>query len=330
MRPARARGVLRVARTTLAILVLGGGCEVLVDGKIHDVHCDDEGAVGPPACPVGSMCTRGTCVTATLGTVCTTDDDCGRGDFCLDASAFGGTGAPRCTRACCSSADCDPDPGFVCAIAPGSAGNVCRLASDVGRAEGGSEKPGASCDRDADCRSGRCSEGHCADTCCSDTGCSAYDHACRFGAGPAGEPNGFWCAPPDVKKERYATCASHDECASGLCIPLAPDPAPRCSVPCCDSSACELEPGKGTPVACAPTQVDGVWIRACSALVAGIAAGAVGSACNADGECRSGHCDAAQRCSDACCSDASCGDPSSFVCRPMREPSSWALRCTAK
>ncbi|MFT3773230.1 MAG: hypothetical protein QM820_48240 [Minicystis sp.] len=330
MLPARGQRTIPAARAVIAIALFGAGCEVLIDGKIEDVHCQDEGAVGPPACPVGFACTGGRCIPTELGGSCRSNADCGHGDFCLDPTAFGGDGAPRCSRTCCSSSDCDPDPRFVCWNAPAGAGSFCRAASEIDRAKGGSGKPGASCDRGADCRSGRCSDGLCADTCCTDTACAAHDEVCRFGPGPQHEPEGFWCAAPMPRKPRYATCASHDECASGLCIPIAPDLTRRCSVPCCDSSSCEVAPGKGTPVACAPVLVDGVWLRACSALVAGVATGAVGSACSSDGDCRSGDCDDTQRCSDACCSDQSCGDPSSFVCRPMGEPASWALRCTAK
>jgi hypothetical protein len=325
-RPSLARAAI-----PLALLAGLGGCELLVDGKLHDVHCADEGAFGPPACPEGDVCTRGMCVPSALGALCVADADCAAPDFCLDPAVFGGAGAPRCSRPCCESSDCDPDARFVCWVAPDGVGGFCRAASDVGRTGGGAGRAGASCDGGAACRSGLCAAGRCADTCCSDTGCAATGDACRYGSGPALEAAGFWCMEPATgKKGRYDACEQDVDCASGLCLAIEPDPTRRCTVPCCDSAACEVAPGKGTPVACAPVLVGGVWARACSLLVAGQATLAVGAGCQTDGDCRSGACGRDKRCSDACCTDASCGDPSSFVCRPVDEAASWALRCTAK
>lgn len=338
--------LITLARALPALLAWAAGCEALVDGKLGDVRCAQEGMVGPPACPVGMACTDALCVPSALGAPCLHDADCPAGDFCLEPAAFGGEGTRRCSRACCTSSDCDPDTLFVCWSAPHGAGSFCRSASDVGRAEGGSRRPLDACVHDADCRSGRCHEGRCADTCCSDTSCAVKGGACSFGPGPsvgldAGpgpgpEPDseGFWCRAPSVdKKPRYATCLVDGDCASGLCIRLAPGNDLRCSVPCCSSAECELAPQKGTPIACAPVLVGTTWVRACSLLVSGKADAEVGRPCAADGDCRSGFCDdrdGMKRCSDACCSDASCGDPSSFACRPVGKRASWALRCEPK
>jgi hypothetical protein len=322
-----------LVRAALALAVWSAGCEVMIDGKLHDVRCQDEGAVGPPACSVGFECKSGVCVATELGSACEGDADCGRGAFCLDPALFGETGGARCSRPCCTSGDCDPDARFVCWIAPNGAGGFCRASSDVGRAEGGSGKPAAPCEDDGDCRSGRCDAGRCADTCCSDTPCSVAGGACRFGVGPDGD-EAFWCAaPPQDAKPRYAPCDTDAECASGLCIPLAPDGGKRCSVPCCDSTACGTLPDEGIAVACAEITAGSGSVRACSVLVPGPAAGAVGSPCADGGDCRSGMCadlDGDKRCTDACCADASCGDPSSFVCRPARKGDAWALRCEPK
>jgi hypothetical protein len=319
----------RSIRLAAALLMLAAGCEALIDGKLHEVRCQAEGTVGPPACPTGNMCKKGLCVPTELGALCTSDEDCGQGDLCLDPARIGAAGLPRCSRACCSSSDCDPDPQFVCWLAPEGAGSFCRAAGEVGRHAAGTGEPGSACTKPGDCRSGLCNGERCMDTCCSDTGCNAAGGVCDFtAASVSDQPAGFWCSmPPKDRKPRYAVCSAHSDCASGLCIPLAPDGVPRCSEPCCASSQCEMLPDKLIPVACAPVQVGEVWVHACSALVLGSATGAVGTKCNADGDCRSGACDAdTGRCTDACCVDASCGDHS-YVCRPSGKPTAWALRC---
>lgn len=310
-----------------AQIALVTSCQILVDGKLGDVHCQDEGAVGPPACPVGSQCRDGMCLPAELGAPCRRDADCSDGDLCLDPAVFGGSGTPSCSRPCCTSGDCDPDPRHVCWMAPDGAGSFCHAAADLGRAEGGAAGAGAKCESDGECRSGLCREARCADTCCSDTGCAAHGGVCRFALAGADDPGGFWCTEaPIEKRARYESCGAHADCASGLCIPLWPSGDKRCSVPCCSSASCEVYPSKDVPVACAPVLVESVWVRACSALVLGEASLSVGSACKEDGDCRSGQC-LDGRCSDTCCSDESCGDPSSFVCRPAGDPAAWALRC---
>jgi hypothetical protein len=330
----RARRLLAWARALPALVVWAAGCEVLVDGKLGEVRCSQEGAIGPPACPAGLLCKDALCVPTVLGTPCLHDADCAAGDFCLEPADVGGQGTKRCSRACCQSGDCDPDALFVCWSAPRGAGSVCRSALEVGRVEGGARRALTTCVSDVDCRSGLCEHGRCADTCCSDTACAAGGGACSFGPAPNGEVPGFWCsAPPVDKKPRYAICATDAECATGLCVRFSPGNDKRCSTPCCASSECELAPGKGTPIACAPVLAGATWMRACSLLVLGQADREVGSACAADGDCRSGFCadqDGKMRCSDACCSDASCGDPSSFVCRPVSQRASWALRCEPK
>lgn len=331
------RGWVSIAASALvaAGLSLIASCQLIFDGRLDGIRCQDEGAIGPPACPSAQQCKNGICVPAELGAFCSSDADCGRGDFCLDPTSYGERGARRCSRTCCTSADCDPDTRHVCWGAPHGAGHFCRAAADLGRAEGGTDRAHARCNQDAECRSGLCRDHRCADTCCSDTSCAAEGGVCRFTSGDDGEPGGFWCAvPPAADNPRYAPCKSHQDCASGLCIPFDSSGALRCSTPCCDSASCEVLPDKLISVACVPIQVDGVWIRACGDLViGGQAIGEVGNECTKDADCRSGSCveqDGEARCTDTCCADASCGDPSSFVCRPAGKPSSWALRCEPK
>jgi hypothetical protein len=328
---ARAGAWARGPRLALALIVVAG-CEVLVDGKLADVHCDAEGRVGPPACPVGSACEQGVCMPVELGLPCTKDSDCSPGDLCFDPVPFGGAGARTCSRPCCTSNDCDPTASFVCWVPPAGGGPFCRNAGDLGRKATGALRAFEGCSADGDCRSGLCDPAthRCADTCCSDTSCAGIVGSCRFVApAPAGDGPGFFCANPSPDgKGRYEPCAQDGDCASGLCVVQAGEQ--RCSAPCCSSSMCETGPDKGEPVRCMTiVRGDGTTVRACGDELPPTATRLVGAACSADDDCRSGAC-VAGTCTDACCSDASCGAQAAFGCLPMQDSTSWALRCTPK
>jgi hypothetical protein len=327
-------------RVLAALIVWAAGCEALVDGKLGDVDCLDEGAHGPPSCQSGYWCSDGLCIPYGLDAPCTGDDDCAMGDFCLDLAAFSappGSGVDlpsaagrRCSRTCCSSGDCDPQ--FVCTIAPDGAGNFCQLATDVGRPAGGALDAMHACTQASDCRSGLCLGSRCADTCCSDTSCAAGagdagEGACRLGQ-PAPElASGFWCAVPAGQTGRYGPCKMDAECASGLCLDLGGDVGMVCSSPCCTSGDC----GSAGPATVRCVTVEGV--RACAALAPSPPGAAVGLTCATDSDCRGGIClkEGDQgTCSDTCCSDQSCGDTASLGCRPASVDGGWALRCEPK
>jgi len=322
-----------LSRALPALLLWAAGCEVLVSGQLGGIRCEVDGAVGPPACPVAYACQAGACVPSPLGAPCAADTDCSPNDFCLDPTLLGGTGDRRCSRTCCTSADCNADGQQICWVPPAGGGSLCWPAADADRTVTGAAPAWAACATDADCRSGRCSTGHCADTCCSDTSCIGGDGACRFVAPAATEPatvTGFWCSAPAVgTAPRYAECKSNAECASGLCVELDANTY-RCSTPCCSSDDCEgiVGPAAGlTPVRCV-TLADEGGIRACAAL--GVGSRPVGALCAADADCRSGRCVGPagdERCSDTCCSDADCGNPAALVCRPVDITGAWALQC---
>jgi hypothetical protein len=260
---------MRILRAVIALLLWGAGCEAIVGGDLGDVRCAAEGAVGPPACPTAYECRAGLCVPSALGLPCTADTDCAPGDFCLDPQGIGAPGGKACSRACCTSSDCDAEGRFVCFAPPSGAGNVCRPAGELGRAKTGARKAWAACLIDSDCRSGRCLEKRCVDTCCSDTGCAAGGGVCRFGKPTEADTPGFWCAVPLTgKAPRYAACLMDSDCASGLCLDLGV--GMRCSAPCCGSETCETL-DVSTPVRCSAVVRPGAMVRACSAIVKGSA-----------------------------------------------------------
>lgn len=168
-----------------ALVALGVGCSVLVDGNLDSVRCAAEGAVGPPACPEGAQCRGGVCVDAEagaskLGEACQSHRDCGVREFCLDFSLLDDQNNQRnrrrasvCARPCCSSSDCDPRSDAVCWIPDQGRGGFCRLGKDVDRPEVGKLPAGAPCSDSSECRSGLCVDDVCVDSCCSDADCTA-------------------------------------------------------------------------------------------------------------------------------------------------------------
>jgi hypothetical protein len=312
------------------VVWLGAGCEALVDGQLGAVRCQDQGVIGPPACPDGLACRSGQCVPNVLGAVCAFDTDCAYGELCLDPEALGGVGPERCTRTCCTASDCDPQADAVCWIPPAGGGAFCRPAVEVDRAPGGMGSPLAACATGADCRSGRCVDRLCQDTCCTDTPCTGGGGTCRVEGPPIGDAVGFWCAPAEGPElARYQDCTTDADCASGLCLDFL-GKSPQCSAPCCSSSDCEdLD---GAPVRCVILGGAHSGVRACLTESAAGAA-AVGATCDpaTPSQCRGGMClslPGRDQCSDICCSDAACG--SSAVCRPAMIAGAWALQCEPK
>lgn len=333
------RGTFRRAmRLVPAMLALGAGCELLVDGKVETIHCSAEGSIGLPACPEGYFCKEGSCVGLIgLGKACAQDDDCATGDFCLDSPDFGEDKGKFCARGCCSSSDCDPETGFVCWMPEGSAFGFCRSAASAGRPATGALMAGETCNGDGECRSGKCSSGACTDTCCSDANCGGQ--TCQLTSGLISERPSWACQSIQSSKKDYLElCATDDECTSGVCVQIGIEG--RCSIPCCGSEDCPgvVEPQSGGvyAVRCKVISHNGASLRACADLTEPDAIGSVGAPCTSDDECRGGLCLLAEgggegACSDLCCMDQACGDPSAFGCRPSKEQDgSWALRCEPK
>lgn len=322
------------ARWLLPLLTALGACEVLVSDKLDVVHCDEEGAVGRPACNDGQVCKDHECVAAppgALGRACASDADCAGEGFCYDPAAAGASGTKLCTRGCCASSDCDPTGDFVCWTDPRGL-DVCRDAMDVGRVVPGKGAPLARCSGPSECRSGRCEAGACIDTCCSDTNCTASKGVCAFGND--GGTTTWTCAPEaPMKLAAFQPCKLDGDCETGLCTSIAG--TLRCSVPCCSSKDCLFSDGMtSAPLACREVKRADGWARACSGEpVTGTKV--VGDACLHNDDCRSALCMADAQgqnlaCSDLCCTDDSCGDPARFACRPVSAVLGSSLRCASK
>jgi hypothetical protein len=75
--------MLRLILLGLALV----SCQTLVGSDLDTVHCEDEGAVGPPACPDGEWCWRGVC------TPCDADAGCAAASGSSGAAGAGNTNA---------------------------------------------------------------------------------------------------------------------------------------------------------------------------------------------------------------------------------------------
>ena len=326
----RAMGKTNV-RIRLVVMLLGFcwavGCEALISGDLAAVHCEALGTIGPPACPIGSMCTEGLCVPTKLGSVCDADGDCTAPEFCVDPASYGLAGPRRCSRTCCTSSDCDPNNNDVCWLDPVGAQGYCVSAALVDRKVVGCSRAWAPCRADADCRSSVCISGYCIDTCCSNTSCVAQGGTCQYldpAPVDAGQP-GFYCGASDAQATTpYAACSLDTDCASGLCVEfptslLIDAPGKRCTLPCCASTDCSTVSGvPDMDMVCAELIHNGSSVRACSPTIGVYGSGQVGTTCLQGSDCRSGRCvgmNGGLRCTDACCVDENCGD-SSFACRP--------------
>ncbi|MBK8254659.1 MAG: hypothetical protein IPK82_18600 [Polyangiaceae bacterium] len=269
------------------LLAAAPTCQVLVSDKPANVKCVEDGAVGPPACPVGSYCRDGACEPGppALGQPCDDDAECAPGDRCFDPAAVGVPGDPLCSRPCCSSSDCDGGTGLVCAVL--GPGKMCAPARDWERADPGEKPAGAPCETHAECRSGECrAERYCADACCSDAECAPFGAAC------ADSGEGWMCTPvPSPKKGYLELCLNDDECLSGLCF-TSPDSKQRCAKPCCSSDECgAVKIGDLLqPITCLPIVHGAAMVLACAGMPKGEANRPVGAPCDDPSQCRGGRC----------------------------------------
>lgn len=81
--------------------LLACACSLLVRDDLDGIRCEDEGVVGPPACPVGSVCGNGRCLDCQTVEVCDdgVDNDCsGQVDEPCGPGAGGEAGDPPFRR----------------------------------------------------------------------------------------------------------------------------------------------------------------------------------------------------------------------------------------
>lgn len=196
------------------------------DGKDND--CDDkvdedggcpsmkEKCKDDMGCPKDQRCDveTGVCfVPRDVGSGCTNDSDC-KGGFCLRPGMFGLTGLTevlkdnRCSKACCSNADCDEDSS--CLISSMGA-RVCLPKTIV---VGGPRKVGEGCVRDLNCATGLCSRGVCQARCLNAGGCTNQE--CMLTQISTAEPRIFVCGPPARGAQPGEACGLAG-CRTGFC-----------------------------------------------------------------------------------------------------------------
>jgi hypothetical protein len=197
-------------------------------------------ASGGVGCPCGPP---GTATGCELLAFCT-DRQVVSGTYLGDGGtvAAGGVAdasAGVCTKACCTSTDCDK--GSVC-FATGAGGNYCVPGAVVGdRSTTGplNALGGTLCDAGTSCRSGLCAlEGFCAETCCTTAPpgpprmmqgnppaqCTGMGGACRLGnfQGAQSAPNDMpyvpRCAPAMGTARNGVLCTGNSSCQSNLCV----------------------------------------------------------------------------------------------------------------
>ncbi len=191
------------------------------------------GAIGCPcipgdgaACEVTAFCASRTLVA---------------GAYVIDAGDSPGI----CTKACCTSTDCDK--ASVC-YATGAGGSYCLPSVALGdRSVTGTLDGigGQSCEGGDSCRSGLCaSNGFCADTCCSNVQTTrlmpnpmlqcANGTACLVGQFPGMNNDtayGPHCSSMFGAQSNGSTCSSDSVCRSNLCVSDTPT-ALTCRDPC--------------------------------------------------------------------------------------------------
>jgi hypothetical protein len=294
---------------------LGSLACVSLDGAPGDASILEEGVVDAPATSPEGAPPEGSSTCSALGCKCSGASDCASrmcGDeLTLTSDIYKAAGnASVCTRACCTSLDCDP--GTVC-FGTAAGGNYCIRPDWLGRSVLlGSMAGGAPCSTGSDCRSGLCSGTACADTCCS-TQLSALE--CTPGAvcGYANFPGvafdvhyAAFCASGRGAGPNQSACSSNAQCASNLC-PI----DGRCHSACRSSADC----GDATQH-CAyaiPNLAAPAIVAVCSAASG---TGAEGASCQGNGDCASGFCDLTpHQCTDVCFGDGDCHF-AGWRCRP--------------
>jgi hypothetical protein len=225
-----------------------------------------------------------------------------------------------CTKPCCSSSDCDA--GSVC-FAAGDGGNYCVTPDVLGRSTPGAKKGGDTCAAGTDCRSGVCGAGGaCEDTCCSiPTAACAGATTCRF-AKFAGKTSfdthyTFTCSATNAPGNPGDACNVGSDCKTNLCFAATQFGSSRCRQPCRGTLGCA--PG----YACSEVLLSGLQLQTndlgvvCFPPAGAAGAGALGTACVQDTDCRSQSCDRTlKRCTDACFGDADCTAVAGWRCRP--------------
>jgi hypothetical protein len=243
-----------------------------------------------------------------VGGGCRVDADCASrlcGDGTLLTSTVVQNSGAVCTQTCCDSSDCPS--GSVC-FGPGTGGKYCVRGNQLQRdvPSSGGSKGGASCTKNADCRSGLCDQNKCADTCCVDAECTG-GAVCRFGT-----LQGHFtlnCAQGAALAADYASCSENSDCKSGACY------LGKCRPACCGAKDCV---GISNPK-CSTLILPPDSVNVC---VSGAGPLALGATCTQDSDCKSDFCNPDEKtCAEVCCTDQDCAAiGSDYRCRPTSKP----------
>ena len=290
-----------------AAAVAGIACELIVPDTVPAFACRP----GADTCPSGSVCAPATGECVALSKACT-PATCGEGTRC-DVD-----GTLTCLAFEASAPDASPDAGDDAGDdGPGEASGAPSDAHED--APGPCRGLGCRCTGPSDCESGICADqvtatsdiyvaagraSFCTQPCCTSLQCDPSTVCFATGAG------GNYCVPPAWIGRATSlgsmgpgqACSVPSDCRSGLCVGGA------CVDTCCSAAYSRGECAPGT--LCRFGDFPGVDFDAHYAAFCApaIGAGANGTACRADTDCRGGFCDNVSLvCRDACGSVGECG-----------------------
>ncbi len=254
---------------------LDAGCLIGQECDLDTHSCVTAGCGGDEDCPDGETCDVDSGACVPVPVLCV-GTECADGAWC-DYFAEACIGALP-GDACSTDVDCAE--GQACgATNDGALRAQFRCLDVVGEGAGR-----AACAADAECRSGLCVRGACLQACGSSDDCEGEDAACAtFTVTPSdnGTP-----APGDDPAFQVATCVDSLPCTR--------------NADCPEGQVCTVTSlGDDLAASCVPEEGAGVH----------------GSACAADGDCRSGRCEgqAVRRCIGVCAGDDDCG-PANTAC----------------
>lgn len=252
-----------------------GACQVVVgDTELTTVHCEDEGAIGPPACAPGQVCRGGVCVSGSAGS----GGGAGASGSGGAGGETGGTGAGGLAGGGTGGAGGTAGEGGT-----GGGGGVAGEGGTGGGlgGTGGTGGVGGAQGGTGGGAAGTGAEGG--------TGGGAAGSGAVGGTGggtqtmPFGEP-----------------CAGADQCDPGLaCLQVPGLSSSVCAQPCCNSVECPAN------AVCVPTAGSNLCFPTTLLSFPAPGGNPVGASCQNGGECRSARCSGSV-CRDVCCSNASC------------------------
>lgn len=248
-----------------------------------------------------------------IGDACASQTECTRviksgnttvAGICATSPLSGYEVSPFCTVHCCNTSQCPS--GFFCEHGP-NAGRYCvPFGKDTREPPTGTKTPGASCEDDAECSTGRCDAADnsepdvktCLDTCCSDDDCDgSAGLLCGLRTGTSLQ---WVCRTPAGSSNPGSSCTRLSDCRHDACLG---DVTGVCSVSCCSNASCTRAGSSLRRCVAAALDANGTIVNLCAADQDG---GNADSECANDSQCQSGICVQA-RCASTCCTDADCG-----------------------